>query len=112
MKRSAVTYDGLGRRVSKQRLDGDGAVVERTRFVWEGDVRQLGPSRELVDELASCNARYQRLIPLDLEARRSQMGVVDPLDQQGLTLAERVASALPRPAKVQCYSEGRLRRVP
>jgi RHS repeat-associated protein len=32
------TYDGLGRRVSKQRLDGKGAVVERTRFVWDGPV--------------------------------------------------------------------------
>ncbi|WP_416904807.1 DUF6531 domain-containing protein [Micromonospora echinospora] len=29
-------YDALGRRVAKQRLDADGAVVEQTDFAWDG----------------------------------------------------------------------------
>lgn len=31
-------YDGLGRRVAKQRLDQDGAVAEEIRFCWDGTV--------------------------------------------------------------------------
>ena len=30
------TYDALGRRISKQRLDADGALVEEYRYTWDG----------------------------------------------------------------------------
>ncbi|MFV2105245.1 DUF6531 domain-containing protein [Micromonospora sp. LOL_015] len=31
-------YDAFGRRIAKQRLDGDGTVLEETGFVWSGDL--------------------------------------------------------------------------
>ncbi|WP_440902342.1 RHS repeat-associated core domain-containing protein [Actinosynnema sp.] len=34
--RWAYRYDGLGRRVAKERLDAGGAVVDRVDFVWDG----------------------------------------------------------------------------
>ena len=37
-QRWQYTYDALGRRISKLHVDGDGAVIERIDFTWDGQV--------------------------------------------------------------------------
>ncbi len=44
-RRWSYTYDAFGRRISKQRVDRDGLVVERVDFSWDGD-RLIEQSRD------------------------------------------------------------------
>ncbi len=69
---------------------------------------------ELADELERWNRRYQQIIPLGTNERRSgeTATLIDELDRDGLELAKRLADAFPEGAKVAYYSEGRLRRLP
>ena len=74
-------------------------------------IDKLGLPTPLVQELRDWNERYQPIIPRDIAERSSNAVsmLIGSLDQEGLTLADRIADALGGRAKVRYYSEGLLR---
>lgn len=68
-------------------------------------------SKTLCEELREWNDQYRKIIPLSEEARRraTNAELIRRLDEQGQSLAKRVADALKPEAKVRYYSEGHLR---
>ena len=74
---------------------------------------ELGLPSDLVADLTAWNARYQSVIPADIDERRAgpMASLIDELDRTGIELAKRIADSIDDEAKVRYYSEGLLRHV-
>ncbi|HEX9696347.1 MAG TPA: hypothetical protein VGB64_08535 [Actinomycetota bacterium] len=74
---------------------------------------EVGLAGELGDRIRDWNTRYRGIIPLSPEQRAEApaVGVIEELDQEGLSLAREIAESQPD-LKVRYYSEGHLRYVP
>jgi hypothetical protein len=96
-------------------LAADYGASSPVRDDFDGPIEpsDLGLPDALVARLRAWNDRYQAVIPMDGEERAAPPNVaqIDELDREGLALCAAIAASLGE-AKVQYYSEGRLRRLP
>ena len=85
----------------------------RDEALGEVTPEDLDLSSDLAQRIRDWNARYSEVIPLGTEDRRTQRValLILQLDEEGLGLAQETIAELGE-AKVQYYSEGRLRRLP
>jgi hypothetical protein len=78
------------------------------------NVADLAVPASLVDALVAWNGRYQEIILMEVDDRRTSeaRSLIDELDREGLVLAQKISEGIPVPVKVNYFSEGLLRRLP
>lgn len=90
------------------------ASALRDDFVGPVEPEDLGLDGDLVAAIRGWNERYRAVIALGPREREAAdvALLIESLDEEGLTLVERVAGAFGDGSKVRYYSEGLLRHVP
>jgi hypothetical protein len=78
------------------------------------NVADLAVPASLVDALVAWNWRYQEIMLMEVDDRRTSeaRSLIDELDREGLVLAQKISEGIPVPVKVNYFSEGLLRRLP
>lgn len=71
-------------------------------------LNELGLSDELSAALVEWVGDYQVVIPMTAVERTVNASLIDELDREGTSLAERIQNEVGVPVKVRYYSEGRL----
>ncbi len=81
----------------------------RDEFEGEIKLEDLEIPFELMQEISIWNSAYQKIIPLNEVERKKQVNVINSLDSQGLSIANRLTHLIPGGAKIKYFSEGQLK---
>ena len=86
----------------------------RDDFTGLVDPEEIGLGRDLAEAIRGWNERYRAVIPLGERERAAAdvVSLIASLDEEGLTLVERVVAAFEDGSKVRYFSEGLLRHLP
>ena len=72
----------------------------------------LGSSEVLWDEIQNWVKAYNPIIMMDEEERKKNLSIIQQLDNQGLTICEKLIRELGSNIKIEYYSEGELKKIP